>query len=256
MDAVSQILLAREQGTPRIAPWVSVAAALHLALVGVAFVMARNGASRPAQMPAVTVRLVQPAARATAGAPEGRPAAPPAAAKATPVAVRPTAVPKPTRSAATPVPVPSKPPARASDSALADPAASATRPAATAPATTGNGDNGDGGGRASGLSLGGAGGGAAAGVPADFQFTYYLERMLALIETHWFKPPVTAGTRAQVGFRITASGRVEAVQLELSSGNSSFDRAVLRAIYAANPLPPLPPAYLKPSLTIHLTFAE
>jgi hypothetical protein len=36
----------------------------------------------------------------------------------------------------------------------------------------------------------------------------------------------------------------------------SFDRATLRALYAANPLPPLPPAYGKPSLTVHLSFAE
>jgi outer membrane biosynthesis protein TonB len=36
----------------------------------------------------------------------------------------------------------------------------------------------------------------------------------------------------------------------------NFDRAALRALYAANPLPPLPPAYGRPSLTVHLSFAE
>ena len=80
--------------------------------------------------------------------------------------------------------------------------------------------------------------------------------MLALIESRWYKPPAPAGTRARVRFQILSSGRVEGIQLEQSSGQPAFDRAVLRALYAANPLPPLPPAYLKPSLTIHLTFSE
>ncbi len=108
-----------------------------------------------------------------------------------------------------------------------------------------------------GLSLGGSSGGdAAPGLPSDFQFTYYIERMLALIESRWYKPPSTPGTRARVRFQVLSSGRIEGIQLEQSSGQSAFDRAVLRALYAANPLPPLPPAYRKPSLTIHLTFSE
>jgi TonB family protein len=67
---------------------------------------------------------------------------------------------------------------------------------------------------------------------------------------------VPPGTRTRVGFVILKSGKVERIQLEESSGISSFDRAALRAMYAANPLPPLPPAYGKPSLTVHLSFAE
>ena len=63
-------------------------------------------------------------------------------------------------------------------------------------------------------------------------------------------------TRALVRFTINRDGRVSRIELERSSGNSSFDRAALRALYAANPLPPLPPAYRKNSLTVHLTFSE
>jgi protein TonB len=80
--------------------------------------------------------------------------------------------------------------------------------------------------------------------------------MLALIESRWYKPVVAAGTRARVGFVILKDGRLEGIQLEESSGLPTFDRAALRAIYAANPLPPLPPAYGKPSLTVHLSFSE
>ena len=111
-----------------------------------------------------------------------------------------------------------------------------------------------GGGR--GLSVGETAGGGTPGIPTDFHFTYYVERMLALIESRWYKPAVPPGTRARVGFVILKSGRVEGIRLEESSGNSSFDRAALRALYAANPLPPLPPAYGKPSLTVHLSFSE
>jgi TonB family protein len=55
---------------------------------------------------------------------------------------------------------------------------------------------------------------------------------------------------------ILKGGRLENIRLEESSGIASFDRAALRALYAAYPLPPLPPAYGKPSLTVHLSFAE
>jgi TonB family protein len=108
-----------------------------------------------------------------------------------------------------------------------------------------------------GLSLGeGSSRSGPPGIPSDFQFTYYVDRMLALIESRWYKPPVPKGTRARVRFTILKTGRVQAIELEESSQVPSFDRAALRALYAANPLPPLPPGYSKTSLTIHLTFSE
>jgi len=107
-----------------------------------------------------------------------------------------------------------------------------------------------------GLSLGKNQGDAVEGVPSDFQFTYYLERMLTLIESRWYQPPVPPGSSARARFTIETSGHLKEIVLETSSGNPAFDRAVLRALYAANPLPPLPPAYRKPSLTIHLNFKQ
>ncbi len=108
----------------------------------------------------------------------------------------------------------------------------------------------------SGLSLGGGDGGQIPGIPSDFQFTYYIERMLALIETRWYKPAVPKGTNALIRFRIQRDGRVDRIELEEGSGQPSFDRAALRAMFAANPLPPLPPAYGKSDLTVHLRFSE
>lgn len=107
-----------------------------------------------------------------------------------------------------------------------------------------------------GLSLGEGAGSQVPGIPADFHFTYYIERMLALIEARWYKPAAPPQTRALVRFRILRDGRLENIDLEQSSGLPSFDRAALRALYAANPLPPLPPAYGKQSLTVHLSFSE
>jgi len=107
-----------------------------------------------------------------------------------------------------------------------------------------------------GLSLGGGDGNQIAGIPSDFHFTYYIERMLALIATRWYKPVVPAGTNAMVRFRIHRDGRVDRIELEEGSGVPSFDRAALRAMFAANPLPPLPPAYGKSDLTVHLRFSE
>jgi len=80
--------------------------------------------------------------------------------------------------------------------------------------------------------------------------------MLALIESRWYKPPSPPGTTARVRFVIRSDGRLEGIALESSSGVPSFDRAALRALYASNPLPPLPPAYRKPSLMVHLAFTE
>jgi protein TonB len=125
-----------------------------------------------------------------------------------------------------------------------------------APPDAGGGGSGAPGGGGRGLSVGGETTAGGAGIPSDFHFTYYVDRMLALIESRWYKPVVPAGTRARVGFVIFKDGRLDSIRLEESSGNPSFDRAALRAIYAANPLPPLPPAYGKPSLTVHLSFSE
>ncbi len=241
MDPVSRILADRERSVPRMMPWVVLAACLHGLIVGAAFLFGRAAAARPAHLPAVSVKLVRP------DRPPGRPAArrqaKPTMTAPTPApTMAPTAVPKPKATA---------PPAKqVSQDAM--PAADAD----TTPAPTASADPDPGSGRSGGgLSLG-EGGGQVPGIPSDFHFTYYIERMLALIESRWFKPAVPEDTAAQVRFRIHRDGRVDNIELEGSSGSPSFDRAALRALFGANPLPPLPPAYGKSTLTVHLTFSE
>jgi TonB family protein len=235
------MLAERERQLPRMAPWVVLAAGLHGLVVGAAFFLGRTAAARPAHLPAVSVKLVRPD-RPPGTAPTRRQPKPTMAAP-TPVPTRAaTAVPQPRPTAAAVD--------RASEDAMPVPDAEPTSAPTpeTEPVASGRGSG--------GLSLGGGGGGQTPGLPADFQFTYYIERMLALIESRWFKPAVPEGTAARVRFRIHRDGRLDGIALEASSGSPSFDRAALRAMYAANPLPPLPPAYRTPTLTVHLTFSE
>jgi protein TonB len=212
---------------------------LHGGLAGTIFLMSRNASARPAQLPAVSVRIVQPEP------PRQQPRRSEPAARKTPPPTKETPVPEsePVETAAPQVEAPVQ---SSSEDAMAAPEQKVTPRPTPAPAPAGS----------AGLSVGGGGDRQIPGIPSDFHFTYYVQRMLALIESRWYKPVAPAETRAVVRFTIYRDGQVSRIELETSSGNSSFDRAALRALYAANPLPPLPPAYSKPSLTVHLTFSE
>ncbi len=244
MDPVTKILIDREGARPRLLPWIVLAVVMHAGLAAATYLVGRRAASRPIQLPVVSVKIVRPQApsrRPPSRQPERRATAVPQPTKAPP-----TAVPEPE-------PIATAPPKEDAQKASAEAmraADSVATPAPTPPPV----DTGGGGGR--GLSVGENTAGGAPGIPADFHFTYYIERMLALIESRWYKPTAPPGARARIRFVVLKSGKVEGIRLEESSGVSSFDRAALRAMYAANPLPPLPPAYGKPSLTIHLSFAE
>lgn len=89
---------------------------------------------------------------------------------------------------------------------------------------------------------------------ADFPFAYYVEQLLSLIGANWFKPESAEGTNCVVSFRVLRSGQVTDVKVDSGSGVSYYDRAAARAVYAANPLPPLPPDYRNDSLGVHLKF--
>jgi protein TonB len=250
MDPVTKVLVDRERTRRSMLPWVFLAIMMHAGLAAATFLVGRRAAARPVQLPVVAVKLVRPEAPQRS--------APSRASR------RSTPAPQPTQPPSTPVPHPTAPPTEppkvdepetdapeASADAMRSADSQAT-PAPTAPPP----EPVAGGAGGSGLSVGASAGGGTAGIPSDFHFTYYVERMLALIESRWYKPAVSAGTRARVGFVIDTSGRLSEIRLEESSGVASFDRAALRAIYAANPLPPLPPAYKKPNLRVHLSFSE
>ena len=244
MDSVSRILAERERSRPRLFPYAMIAFLLHGGLAGIVFLMSRNASARPAQLPAVSVRIIQPEPprqRRRTTQPAARPTRAPK--KETPV---PEPVPTEPEPVATAPPEVEAPTQASSEDAMAAPEQKATPRPTPVPAPTGG----------SGLSVGSNSKQEIPGIPSDFHFTYYVQRMLTLIESRWYKPVVPTKTRARVRFTINREGRLSRIELESNSGNSSFDRAALRALYAANPLPPLPPAYRKPSLTVHLTFSE
>jgi TonB family protein len=241
MDPVSRILTERQRARPRLFPFALMALAMHCGIAGAIFLASRHAAARPAQLPAVSVRIVrpEPPRRSRSSQPAPRP---------TRAAAKPTAAPEPEpEPVATEPPVVADPVSPPSEDAMAAPEQRSTPKPTPPPAPAGAGG---------GLSVGGDNGRQIPGIPSDFHFAYYIQRMLALIEARWYKPAVPEGTKSLVRFTIARDGRVSRIELESSSGNSSFDRAALRALYAANPLPPLPPAYAKPTLTVHLTFSE
>ncbi len=92
------------------------------------------------------------------------------------------------------------------------------------------------------------------GLDADFPYTIYVERMKSLIGQRWLRPQVGNGTVATISFTIDRDGTIRDAKNEISSGNGTFDRAALRAVLEASPLPPLPFGYNGTYLGVHLTF--
>jgi TonB family protein len=65
---------------------------------------------------------------------------------------------------------------------------------------------------------------------------------------------VSGDITTTVHFVINRDGTIRDVTNETASGNGTFDRAALRAVLEATPLPPLPFGYSGTYLGVHLTF--
>jgi len=219
-------------------PWrraIAGAFGLHLAVAATLF-LAPSHRQRTLLLPSVQVRLsaapVAPAGSATGAAPARPPA--PAASPKTPAK---RGVEPPPRH-----PLPAKNAAREAPSGTQE--TPAQPPGPGAPGQTGTSSG--------GIAVGvGSGGGE-----DTFPFTYYLNRVLAIIESNWFRPPAPLDTRCRVRCVIDRSGRLVEAGLEVESPSAAFDRAALRAVYAAAPLPPLPQGFGGATLTLHLEFGQ
>lgn len=89
----------------------------------------------------------------------------------------------------------------------------------------------------------------------DFPFPEYLLLMQYRVERQWNPPRVNlAGKSALIFFRLSRTGKVAEAKVERSSGNFSFDQAALRAVYSADPLPPLPDQSTMETLGVHFEF--
>jgi TonB family protein len=234
-------------------PW-RLALALSLGLhaaAGVGLLLAGATPRRTTTLPTVQVRLTALPVPAAAAAPPERaparaaapPAAPPPAAPPRPVSPT-TAQTTPRRTAPPPDARPTVPP----------PAAPEAAAAGTADASAGDSREAPVGSPSGALTLGG--GARGAGTDETFPYDYYLQRVLALIESNWFRPPAPEATRCRVRARIDRSGRLLEAGISQESGMPAFDRAALRAVFAAAPFPPLPQGFGGTTLTIHLEFGQ
>jgi len=89
----------------------------------------------------------------------------------------------------------------------------------------------------------------------NFEFAYYLQIVRAQIARNWTPPAdAGAGTRVEVYFRVTRSGAINGLRVDVSSGDGGFDASALRAVEITEQLPPLPLGYAGADLGVHFGF--
>ncbi|MCU1347297.1 MAG: TonB family protein [Acidobacteria bacterium] len=248
-DRVGEILAARAAQSSGAAPAVALSVVLHGALTAAAIYAAMH-APAPQTANILSIRFA-PTPRASApAAPVSKPPTP-VARPAAPVPVIPKIVePAPQVTASSlvkpePKTVPLSTFGRSTRKGSEHPAPAPPTPAAATPAaTTGIG--------IAEVPVGGAGVTGLEG--GDFPYTIYIENMKRLVGTKWFRPQTGNGSITTVYFVIERDGSIRDAKVETPSGNGTFDRAALRAILEASPLPPLPFAYNGTYLGVHLTF--
>jgi protein TonB len=247
MDAVGEVLAGRERSDIPWALGTSLAVLLHASVAAMLVISALHRPARFAVPRAVAVRLIQ--AGTLAG---GAPAEVPEKAPEKPKILKPAPAeepPPPPSSKAKLLPAKEKeekkkpsvpgPPSKTSSPSppAAAPAQASERPG-TGPVGTG----------------GNVGVGGARFDQPDFNYSYYVERMLVTIGMNWFKPAESVPISPMIRFRIERDGTVSDAQVERSSGLPFVDRAALRAVIASSPLPPLPQEFGGRYLGVHLIF--
>ena len=102
----------------------------------------------------------------------------------------------------------------------------------------GGGASGSGGGFGSGQGVSiGSGSGEESGIDS-----WYIRQVEQRIGRNWLRTSLGKLSRVEAiaTFVVRPNGQIDQIELEQNSGVRSVDRAVLRAIQASNPLPPLP----------------
>jgi TonB family protein len=98
------------------------------------------------------------------------------------------------------------------------------------------------------------GGTGVTGIEGDFPYTIYIDRMRVLISQRFLRPQAGNNLTTRISFTINRDGSIRDAKTEIASGDGTFDRAALRAVLEASPLPPLPFGYNGTYLGVHLTF--
>ncbi len=251
MDAVGNILAQRRDDETPWGPATILAFVLHAAVLVGLLASTLSRPMRYAAPRAVAVRLL-PAGSLRAPAPVQAPAPAPPPSAPKPKIEKPVVeeAPRPSKNALL-LPAKEDKKKKPTPPPVSRPGAAAT-PAVSLPSageeTTGA------------AGAGPAGPGASAGIgslkldQADFKYPVYIERLVLIISTNWFKPAQSVQTNPVVHFQIERDGTITDPRVVVQSGLPFVDRAALRAVMASSPLPPLPAEYGGPHLGIQVVF--
>jgi protein TonB len=88
---------------------------------------------------------------------------------------------------------------------------------------------------------------------SDFPYALYVHQLAAKIQEKW-DGRALPGRQPQVVFEIGRDGQLRRLVVGKSSGNRAYDQVALRAVTEAQPFPPLPEEFPKPTLTVGLSF--
>lgn len=260
MDAVGQIIAEREHEHLPWATGASLALLLHLAVAGGLVLSSLGKPVRFVPGRTLAVRLQ------SAGSLKGHavdlapaPAPPPPEEAAKPRILKPPdeVPPPPSEKAKL---LPAKETTKKPNPALpayTDPkgrAKTSTSVPSTTPAVPSSGGGEEGAGSAGSGAGPGAGVGGLKFDQPGFNYPYYIERVKIAIETNWFKPATSIPTSPVVHFVIQKDGTITDATLVTSSGLTYVDRAALRAVLAASPLPPLPGDFSSSQIGLSVLF--
>lgn len=109
------------------------------------------------------------------------------------------------------------------------------------------------------LGVQGSGGvGTSTSSPFGNRFGWYEKLIRERVAQRWRTNDVDARLRNAppciVTFNIAANGNISNIKVVQSSGNYALDQSTVRAIYEANPMPPLPQGFEKSSANIEFWF--
>jgi colicin import membrane protein len=85
----------------------------------------------------------------------------------------------------------------------------------------------------------GAGGRGGPGIVKGMDYVIYQNRMLSTIKNNWVWVGPRSNIKVVVHFNIRDNGEIVGLKIVQSSGNSSYDDSVLRAVRKSSPLPAL-----------------
>jgi protein TonB len=88
---------------------------------------------------------------------------------------------------------------------------------------------------------------------SDFPYAWYIQAIHRKIQERWEGRAID-GRQPEVIFEIGGDGQLRRLLIGKTSGNPAYDQLAMRAVGDANPFPPLPAGFGKPTLTVGLQF--